>query len=293
MPEGDFQPIPGLSQGISQATVAIAGLGLMGGSLAMALRGKCARLLGVDPDPETLALALQRGVVDQGAPEPDTLLPEADLIILAAPVEPIIQYLHLLPELHPGPAVVIDLGSTKQEICWAMESLPPRFDPLGGHPMCGRETGGLENASLDLYQDAPFAFTPLERTTSLARQIGVELAQIAGAAPLWLDPETHDRWTAATSHLPYLLASALVSGTPPEADPLIGPGFMSTTRVAATSPTVMLDILKTNRAAVLAALDNFKDQLSLLEDHLQGEDWESLRARLEAAAGKRRKPDQN
>jgi prephenate dehydrogenase len=289
MPEGGFKPIPELSQ----AVVAIVGLGLMGGSLAMALREECTRLLGIDPDAETLALARRKGIIDQAAARPQKMLPEADVIILAAPVSVILEQISILPDLHPGPAVVIDLGSTKVEICRAMDSLPERFDPIGGHPMCGRETGGLSNANPDIYQDAPFAFTPLERTSNHTRRLATEIAQAAGAHPLWLDPETHDRWTAATSHLPYAVASALVLGTPPEAGPLVGPGFKSTTRVAATSPAVMLDILKTNRSAVLTALETFKDQLSQLEADLQDGNWESLQARLEETALQRRKSDLN
>jgi prephenate dehydrogenase len=272
---------------LAQARVAIIGLGLMGGSLALALRGKCASLLGIDRDPHTLALAQREGIVDQAASEPAELLPQATVIVLATPVNTILGLLRELPAWHPGPATVLDLGSTKHHICQAMQALPERFDPLGGHPMCGREKNGLPNASRDLFHGAPFVLAALERTSSQAKALGAALAQAVGARPLWLDPETHDRWAAATSHLPYLAASALMLGTPPEASPLFGPGFHSTTRVAATSPTIMLDILKTNQAEVLAALGRFRLQLGQLEADLRGGNWDSLQAHLSEAAERR------
>ena len=268
------------SKFLLSSRVAIIGLGLMGGSLALALRDHCAGLLGVDPDPDTLALAHRRHFARQLSADPASILPEADVIILAAPVNAILELIPQLPELHPGSPVVIDLGSTKAQICQALDRLPERFEPIGGHPMCGKETSGLQNAAANLYQGAPFAFTPLERTTERARAIAAQLARAVGAQALWLEPETHDRWTAATSHLPYLASAALTLATPPDCAPMIGPGFRSATRLAGSSTTMMLDILTTNQENVLDALARLREQLDALEQAVRDGERECLQMTL-------------
>ncbi|HEX7596641.1 MAG TPA: prephenate dehydrogenase dimerization domain-containing protein, partial [Polyangia bacterium] len=135
-----------------------------------------------------------------------------------------------------------------------------------------------------LFRGAPFAFTPLARTRPAARQFAAALAQAIGAAPLWLDPVTHDRWVAASSHLPYLAANALAACTPLEAAPLVGSGFRSATRLAPTPPGIMLDILMTNRENVLAALGSFRQQLAQVESLLAACDYPALREVLETGA---------
>ena len=270
--------------GLSQARVAVVGLGLMGGSLAMGLRGSCTALLGIDPDERTVELARQRQVVDWAACEPGELLAQADVIVLAAPVRAILGLLQALPELHPGAPVVLDLGSTKRAIAAAMQALPERFDPLPAHPMCGKEQASLEHADPAIYHGAPLAFTPLVRTGERARRIGLEIAAVLGARPLWLDPATHDRWTAATSHAVYLLANALACATPAETRPLVGPGFRSTARLAPSSPGMMLDILATNSENVLEALGRIRQALEALEGALAAGDLERLRERLALGA---------
>jgi prephenate dehydrogenase len=265
---------------LESTSLAILGLGLMGGSLALALRGRCRAVYGVDPNPQVLAYARQHGVVDHATHDPAEVLPEAGLVILASPVSAILSTIAELPSLHPGPAVVLDLGSTKSRICQAMERLPARFDPLGGHPMCGKEVSGLANADPALFQGAVFAFTPLARTSLSARALAEQLADAVGARPLWLDPALHDRWAAATSHLPYLLSLCLALATPSEARPLLGPGFRSTARLAGSSPQMMLDILATNRPDVLAALQRFQGELEALAAALQAEDAQALAALL-------------
>lgn len=265
---------------LSRSSIAILGLGLMGGSLAMALRGRCASLLGVDPDLQALALAEDWRVVDRSSTSAADILPQADLIILAAPVGAIIELLARLPDLHPGSPVVIDLGSTKQSILAAMQALPARFDPLGGHPMCGKEVSTLRHAEAGLYRGATFAFTPLARSSSRARLLADELALAVGAIPLWLDAETHDRWVAATSHLPYLIASALVAATPQDAFPLVGPGLRSTARLAGSSVPMMVDILETNRTNVLEASRRFRQALDALEAFLEAGDLAMLHQHL-------------
>lgn len=280
MDEPGFISVPPLEARV----VAILGLGLMGGSLALALRGKCKTLLGIDPDPQVVALALERRVVDHASVSPLDLLPQADLVILAAPVRAILSLLQTLSHLHPGPAIVLDLGSTKVEIVRLMHSLPGRFDPLGGHPMSGKEKGSLANADAGLFQEAPFALTPLERTTPSARWIAEQLVAAVGARPLWIDAETHDRWVAATSHLPYLLANTLAAVTPLEARPLVGPGLRSTTRLAPASLTMMVDILVTNRQNVLDRLQHYRQALESVENSLLTGDLEALSAQLALGA---------
>lgn len=275
MDESDF---------IGNSRIAICGLGLTGGSLAMALRGRCAALLGIDPDPETLTLARRLDLVDQASPDPAALLPQADLILLAAPVRAIIELLRQLPRLHSGSAVVLDVGSTKRAILAAMETLPARFDPIGGHPMCGKELPSLAHAEAAMFQGAVFALVPLPRTSSRARALAEQLVQIIGSHPIWLDAATHDRWTAATSHLPYLLANALAAATPVEAAPLVGPGFRSTTRLAKSSVPMMLDILATNSDYILEALQQYKARFTLLEEKLKDGCLADLERLLQAGA---------
>jgi len=275
MPEPDF---------LADMRVVILGLGLMGGSLAMALRGRCRALDAVDPDPEVLEITRRQKVVDRFSPEPSDLLPEADLVILAAPVRAILGLIRELPALHPGSPVVIDLGSTKTQICQALESLPARFDPIGGHPMCGKETGTLANADPSIYQGAPFAFTSLPRTSPRARSLAGQLTYALGSNPIWLDPETHDRWTASTSHLPYLLSAILANATPHEAAPLIGSGFRSTSRLAATPVTMMMDVLATNQKNILAAMDNFQGELEQVRAQLAQGNYQDLGERLSRAS---------
>lgn len=260
----------------SHQRVAILGLGLMGGSLALALRGQCAQLLGIDPDPAALELARQRQVVDLASANAAELLPQADIIILAAPVRAILRLLGDLPALHPGPALVLDLGSTKQKVLSAMDLLPERFDPVGGHPMCGKERGGLAQADERLFRGATFAFTPLARTRLLARNFASWLAGAVGARPLWLDAGTHDRWVAATSHLPYLVANALAASTPLAAGPLVGSGFRSATRLAPTPPNIMMDILMTNPENILEALHGFCQNINQIETLLAAGDYAAL-----------------
>ena len=160
---------------LSASRVVVWGLGLMGGSLALSLKGKCRGLVGIDADPATVKMAREREIVntawlvDEVQAHPENALAGADLIVLATPVRAILAVLEQLPALCPGPAVVVDLGSTKQQIVAAMDRLPERFDPVGGHPMCGKEKFSLAYAEAEMYQGAPFALVGLERTTQRGR----------------------------------------------------------------------------------------------------------------------------
>ena len=272
---------------LSSSRIAIIGLGLMGGSLALALRGRCQELLGCDRHPETLYLAEEIELVDRLSSDPAEILPSADVVVLATPVNSILKLIAELPHLHPGSAIVLDLGSTKARVVQAVENLPDRFDPLGGHPMCGKETIGLENAEAELYQEATFVYTPLERTSGKARSFADQLAQAIGSQPLWIDAVTHDQWSAATSHLPYLVAVALSVSTPTESTPLIGPGFRSTTRVAGTSSAIMLDVMSTNRENISERLHQFRLGIDKLEGYLSRGEFQALAALLDQGAARR------
>jgi prephenate dehydrogenase len=243
-------------------------------------------LLGVDRDPATLELARQMNIVDRCSDDPAQLLPLADLVILALPVRSILKALENLPQLHPGSALVLDLGSTKAEIVASMQKLPARFEPLGGHPMCGKEQSSLFYAEAGLYQGAAFIFTPVESTTQRARQLAQDLATGIGSVPLWLDAYQHDRWVASTSHLPYLVANALAAVSPPEAASLVGSGFRSTTRLSPSSLPMMLDIIMTNQENILQNLSAVQQQLSQLSTLISAGDEVELGKVLTTGAEK-------
>jgi len=248
------------------------------------LRGHCRQILAVDLDLETREFALQEKIVAQISGDPAEIIPQADIIFLAAPVNAILEFIPQLPALHPGNPVIIDLGSTKDQICQVLNELPKRFEPLGGHPMCGKAAGGLAHAEAKLFQDTPFAFTPLSQTTERALKTAEELAAILGSQALWVGPKTHDQWVAATSHLPYLLATALTLSTPGEASHLVGTGFRGTSRLAGSPSSVMLPILETNRELVLEMIAHFRQELEELEKSLAQQDYTTLKILLDHGA---------
>ena len=149
---------------------------------------------------------------------------------------------------------MLDIGSSKRTIVAAMDALPENFDPLGGHAICGKERLSLKNAERSLFRNATFVLTPLARTGSNARSAALQIIEAVGAAPVWVSAEVHDHFLAITSHLPYLLSSALSLITPAEAVPFIGPGFRSSSRLADTPSSMMLGVLESNRADILSAL---------------------------------------
>ncbi|MCC6500827.1 MAG: prephenate dehydrogenase [Anaerolineales bacterium] len=272
---------------LQDATVAIVGLGLMGGSLAMSLKGKCARLIGFDPHLPTVRLARAASTVDHA--ESFFALSEAttkpiDVLVLAAPVPTILGLLHQLRQVnYQLPLTLLDLGSTKRDILQAMSSLPENFDPIGGHPICGKEKLGLENASASLYQDAPFILTPLTRTTQRAISAACQIISAIGAHPLEMTAEQHDEILSATSHLPFLLSSALAHSTPRAFAPFIGPGFRSTSRLAGSPAHMMLGILQSNRDNILRAIRSFHCALNEIESALRDENYLALENLLQRA----------
>lgn len=257
----------------------------MGGSLALGLRGKCAAIYGIDPDPAALELALSQQIVDYAASDPARLraLPEADVVILSAPVPAILTLLEQLPSFTPNPCIVMDMGSTKKLIVEAMSHLPERFDPIGGHPICGKEKLSLANAERTLYYAMPFLLTPLARTSRRALSAANQIIEALGAKAKILDAAEHDRILASTSHLPFLISSALALATPRDVAPFVGPGFKSTSRLAGTSSSMMLGVLQSNHENVLNALHGMQSQLAEVESALVVEDFAKLESILDKA----------
>jgi prephenate dehydrogenase len=261
----------------------------MGGSLAMSLKGKCACLIGFDTHRPTLELALSKNIIDHaetsalsGPTEQVTLAPGAgtgermDVLIIATPIPSILNLIQQLPSFISSSCIVMDIGSTKREILKAMSDLPENFDPIGGHPICGKEKLGLENADANLYENTPFVITPLERTTQRAKSVARQIISAIGANCLEMTAEDHDRILASTSHLPFIIASSLAGSTPQDFASLIGPGFRSTSRLAGTPFHMMMGILKSNRDNVLNAIRNFQDSLDEIESALQDENYIQL-----------------
>jgi prephenate dehydrogenase len=213
---------------------------------------------------------------------------QADVVILATPVRVIMRQLAEIVPCLPEGCVVMDLGSTKAQIVAEMARLPDHVQPLGGHPMCGKEVSGIEVADPKLYHGCTFILSPLPRTSPAALALGHDLARAAGAQPLVLDAERQDFLVATVSHLPYLLACALVStaeattSPDPAAWEIVAGGFRDTSRVAGSDVTMMVDILLTNRDEVLKAVNTFQTQLNDLFHLVQAGDQGTLRNKLGA-----------
>lgn len=280
---------------LSDCRVVIVGLGLMGGSLGGALRGRCRSVVGLARRTESTDEAIRRGLIDEGASDPKAALPLADIVVLAAPVRVILKQIADYAPLLPEGCLLLDMGSTKRQIVAEMEGLPRHVQPMGGHPMCGKEVSGITEADPNLYRGCTFILSPLPRTSSSAVDLGRAVVEAVGARPLVLDAERQDHLAATLSHLPYLLACALVqtadaiTSNDPAAWEIVAGGFRDTSRVAGSDLTMMTDILRTNRDEVLRAVDVFKMKLDELVRLVEASDDAALAAALGASRTERRR----
>lgn len=250
---------------LAQQRVAIVGLGLMGGSLALALRGLCRSLVAIEPQTAVRQQALRNGIVDSATDDLAEGVAAAEVVVFATPVRATVALLAQLPDSWPDGGVVMDLGSTKADVVAAMDALPPRLSAIGGHPMCGKESSGLAAASADLYRGQTFVLCRSARTTPAAEALALGLLEAIGARPVALAAADHDAIVAETSHLPYLISAALMRVVADEDTWAISAsGFRDMTRLAGSDTRMMLDILMTNRAAVVSVLEAYQADLAAL-----------------------------
>ena len=280
-----------MANGFRARHLAIVGMGLMGGSLALAMRAHADHISGIDHDERARCYALERGMVDCATDDLYEGVNRADVVILAAPVRVIAEMLQMrIGSYLRSNTLVIDIGSTKQDIVEAMASLPLGVNAVGGHPMTGKENGGIEESDKSLYQGRPFVLCPSRRTTPAALLHAIAFVETLGALPIEMEAERHDQIVAGISHLPYLLSATLVATIANQARDdaayweLAAGGFRDTSRLAASDVTMMGDILSTNTQAVATLLAQFRMQLAMLEtlliagdDHRLGESLQPIR----------------
>ena len=268
----------------------------MGGSLAAALSESraCRQIWGLARRQWSIDQALRRGWIDHGTPDLRQGVSKADIVVLATPVRTIIQLIGRIGPWLRQECLLMDLGSTKREIVAAMEDLPPGVEPVGGHPMCGKELSGLEAAEPGLYEGAAFILTLLERTSPAALKLAQELVQAVGAHPLVLEAGRHDQLVGAISHLPYCVAAALVQ-TAEEVGAederlweLVASGFRDASRLAASDVVMMRDILLTNREVVGGLLRCYQGQIDRWLAALEAEDESELERMMQALCSRRR-----
>ena len=270
----------------------VVGVGLLGGSVALAARegGVAREIVGVGRDRQRLEGPLRAGMVDRIATDVDAGVQNADCVVLAATVSANEQLLEIIWRSVPAGALVTDVGSTKRGIVAVAERLavgrPLGF--LGSHPMAGSEKSGWQVARADLFRAATVIVTPTDATDPRAIKGVTALWEALGARVSALDPETHDRTVAAISHLPHVAAWALVDAVArfePGALAFAARGFRDTTRIAASDPPMWRDVLLANTDAVRASLVAFRAALDDLERLLATGDAagvEALLTRLKA-----------
>jgi prephenate dehydrogenase len=247
--------------------IGIIGLGLIGGSIAMAARQiwPSSLVIAVDTK-DVLETAMRLHAIDVAADDL-IVLAEADLVILAAPVRENLALLEQLDEHVRQPAVITDTGSTKRSIVEAAARLPPRFTFVGGHPLGGASVGGLEHARPDLFTGRPWVFTPSGDGAGPALEKLFQFAEALGAVPRVISAAVHDRMLAYVSHLPQLNASALMQvvgdAAGEEGLALGGRGLVDTTRLASSPSTIWKDVASTNADELGPALDTL---IAVLQD---------------------------
>jgi prephenate dehydrogenase len=269
------------------------GCGLMGGSFALALKraGLVKRVVGYSKSPSTTEKARLMGVIDVEAPSALLAVSGADIVLLAIPVSATEATFKAIRHLVGPNTLILDVGSTKRDVVDAARRVLREnvgsFVPC--HPITGKEVSGVEHADADLYRGKQVIITPIERTFTVQLQKAVDLWTALGCSVEKMSPQAHDAAYAAVSHLPHLIAFALMNSISGQATgkqylSLAGPGFRDFTRIAASDPQMWRDILIANREELLAQSQMFQETLKSFEKLITSGDGDALEAMIEKAS---------
>jgi prephenate dehydrogenase len=272
------------------------GCGLMGGSFALALKraGLVKRVVGYSKSPSTTERARLMGVIDVEAPSALLAVSGADIVLLAIPVSATEATFKAIRHLVGPNTLILDVGSTKRDVVDAARRVLREnvgsFVPC--HPITGKEVSGVEHADVNLYQGKQVIITPIERTFTVQLQKAVDLWTALGCSVEKMSPQAHDAAYAAVSHLPHLIAFALMNAITDQALgkqylSLAGPGFRDFTRIAASDPQMWRDILVANREELMAQSQIFQDVLKSFEKLITSGDGDALEALIEKASDTR------
>jgi prephenate dehydrogenase len=269
------------------------GCGLMGGSFALALKkaGLVKRVVGYSKSPSTTERARQMGVIDIEAPSALLAVSGADIVLVAVPVSATEATFKAIKHLVTPQMLIMDVGSTKRDVIDAgrrgLREHIGSFVPA--HPIAGKELSGVEHADADLYAGRQIILTPIERTLTAQLQKAVDVWTALGCRVLQMSPEQHDAAFASVSHLPHLIAFALMNGISSQAQgqdylSLAGPGFRDFTRIAASDPKVWRDIMISNREELLEQSKIFQRTLQAMEVMISSGNGDALEGLIEQAS---------
>ncbi len=268
-------------------TVAIYGVGLIGGSIGMALRKRelADRVVGIGRNAERLQRAVDLGAIHEFVTDPSQS-PTPDLVVLCAPVQLLVEHCQAIASHFPD-ALITDAGSTKEKVVADVEATVPNAKFVGSHPLAGSDKSGAEYGNADLYHDRLVILTPTSSTLKTNTAHVEQFWESLGAKTVTMDPKLHDQALAITSHVPHIIASSLAATTPEEHLDLIAGGWRDTTRIAAADVELWTQILQENSQNVLESLQQVRSNIQEFETALAENNRDTLTRLL--AAGKQRR----
>ena len=274
----------------SAGTVAIVGVGLIGGSIGLAIRKRAlaSEVIGVGRDQATLELAVRLGAIDRGTTDLEAGVAEADVVVVCTPVSRIADDVRRVAEAAPGHVLVTDAGSSKRQIVETVERQPRSAAVfVGAHPLAGSERRGVNHARADLFEGRVCVLTPTARTRPDRGRRAHGFWSALGCRVLEMAPGEHDEVLAYTSHLPHALAAALASSVPTDWLPLAAGAYRDCTRVAAADTALWTAIFRDNRGPLLKALGTVQECLDAFKYALMTDDEEAIRRWWGQAKGRR------
>lgn len=266
--------------------IGIVGLGLIGASIALALREKVDCIVAVTRSEETLALALERKIIDAGGTSPEEILKDCDLVILALYPTDIIEYVLKHRRIWHKGQLLLDVAGLKAGIVHTLQAELDEVEFIGTHPMAGREVSGLKAAREELFLGTNFIITPTPLNTQEGLAAVREMATLLGVKNIFeMSPEEHDELIAYTSHMPHILALALVGAYCEGSERIVGRSFLDATRVANINEKLWAELFAMNKGPLIGQIDRIIGELEGYRELLERDDRQGLEEKLAAARG--------
>lgn len=263
--------------------IGIVGLGLIGASIALSLRGKVSEILAVDRDEEVLSIAMDRKIIDKGSTRPEEILGDADIIIFALYPGDIINYIIEHRGIWHKDQILMDVAGLKNELVTTIQEELGDIEFVGTHPMAGREISGIKAAREELFLGSNFIITPTDKNSLDGLLLVRELATILGVKNIFeMSPKEHDALIAYTSHMPHLLALALVGAYSEGSEKIVGRSFLDATRVANINEKLWSELFLMNKDPLVKEIDKLIGELTLFKEKLDNNDRIGLEEKMKS-----------